>query len=81
MKAEGVDVKYSMVIEWSDEDNAFLVTLPEWNGRVINPVGHGDTYAEAAESGQIALEHLISLDLEDGRPLPIANTRKAVVRA
>jgi hypothetical protein len=34
---------YSTVVQWSDEDDAFLVSLPEWEGRVLNPVMHGDT--------------------------------------
>ena len=25
--------RYSMLIQWSDEDEAHLVTLPEWEGR------------------------------------------------
>ena len=62
--------RYSMLIQWLDEDQAFLVTLPEWEGRVYNPVGHGDTYAEAVEAGQIALEQLVSIAIEDGRALP-----------
>ncbi len=26
---------YSMLIEWSDEDQAYLVTLPEWADHVV----------------------------------------------
>jgi hypothetical protein len=29
--------RYSMVIQWSDEDRASLVSLPEWEGRDSNP--------------------------------------------
>ena len=48
---------YSMLIQWSDEDQAFLVRLPDWEreGRVLGPVTHGDTYIEAVEHGQEAL--------------------------
>ncbi len=38
---------YSMLIEWSEEDQAYLVTLPEWADRVVMPATHGSTYAEA----------------------------------
>jgi hypothetical protein len=31
---------YSMLIEWSNEDQAYLVTLPEWAERVIMPAPH-----------------------------------------
>ena len=28
---------YSMLIEWSEEDQAYLVTLPEWADQVLMP--------------------------------------------
>ena len=49
---------YSICIEWSDEDQAFLVTLPEWADHVIMPATHGDTYDEALRNGQAVLELL-----------------------
>jgi predicted RNase H-like HicB family nuclease len=61
---------WSMLIQWSDEDEAFLVTLPEWDGRVINPVTHGGTYEEAVKRGREVLELLVELSREQGRPLP-----------
>lgn len=33
---------YSLLIQWSNEDQAFLVTLPEWADRVLGPVTHGE---------------------------------------
>jgi predicted RNase H-like HicB family nuclease len=61
---------YSMLIEWSDEDQAFLVTLPEWAGRVNTPTTHGDTYEQAVRNGNEVLELLIEATLADGDPLP-----------
>jgi predicted RNase H-like HicB family nuclease len=63
---------YSMLIEWSDEDQAFLVTLPEWADRVNfgGPVTHGATYEEAVKNGQEALEDLIAIAQERGQPVP-----------
>jgi antitoxin HicB len=61
---------YSMRIEWSEEDQAFLVTLPEWAEQVIQPVTHGETYEEAVKNGHEALEMLIEDAQEDGEPLP-----------
>ena len=58
--------KYSMVIEWSDADEAFVVTLPEFPS---NPT-HGATYEEAAHNGQEVLEMLIEVYQADGKPLP-----------
>lgn len=62
---------YSMVIRWSNEDQAYLVMLPEWQGRLIGPaVTHGDTYEEAAKNGREVLEMLIEDAQESGLPLP-----------
>lgn len=58
------------MIEWSDEDQAYLVTLPEWAGEVMMPATHGDTYAEAAANGQQILDLLVTSAREEGRPLP-----------
>ena len=66
--------QYSMIIQWSDEDTAYLVTLPEWEGRVFNPVTHGDTYEEAVRSGETVLTMLIESAQEQGQPLPAPNT-------
>ena len=63
-------LRYSMLIQWSGEDRAFLVTLPEWEGRVFNPVTHGDTYEEAVRSGLIALEDLVAVAQEQRQSLP-----------
>ena len=62
--------RYSMLTQWSDEDQAYLVTLPEWKGRVFGPVTHGDTYEEAAHNGREVLEMLIESAREHGEPLP-----------
>jgi len=43
---------YSMLIEWSEEDQAYLVTLPEWADRVIMLATQGGTYDEAVQHGQ-----------------------------
>lgn len=58
---------YSMVIRWSDEDQAFIVTLPEF-GPFANT--HGETYEETARMGQEVLELLIEAYQAEGRPLP-----------
>ena len=61
---------YSMLIEWSEEDQAYLVTLPEWADRVIMPATHGSTYGEAVQHGQEVLEMLVKSAIRDGEPLP-----------
>lgn len=61
---------YTMIIRWSEEDGAFLVSLPEWHDRVVNPVTHGESYEQAAVNGQEVLELLIESALDLGESLP-----------
>jgi antitoxin HicB len=58
--------RYSILIEWSEEDQVFIVTLPEFPCNRT----HGATYEEAAKNGQEVLELLIETWEKDGRPLP-----------
>ena len=58
--------RYRMLIEWSDEDQVFVVTLPEFP---FNRT-HGASYEEAAKNGQEVLDLLIELCESEGRPLP-----------
>lgn len=64
------NLHYSMLIEWSEADEAYLVTLPEWADRVIMPATHGHTYSEAVQNGQEVLELLVDSATQDGEPLP-----------
>ena len=61
---------YSMLIEWSADDQAYLVTLPEWADHVMMPVTHGSTNSEAVQRGQEVLELLVSSARESGESLP-----------
>jgi antitoxin HicB len=61
---------YSMLIAWSEVDQAYVVSLPEWADRAYMPVTHGRTYQEAASRGQDALESLVEQTLQDGKELP-----------
>lgn len=63
-------LRYTMLIEWSEEDQAYLVTLPEWKDRVIMPATHGNTYSDAMEQGQKVLEMLVKNAQEEGENLP-----------
>ena len=65
--------RYSVVIQWSEDDQAYLATLPEWEGRVYNPVTHGDTYEEAFKNALEVLRLLIEVARELGQPLPEPN--------
>jgi predicted RNase H-like HicB family nuclease len=61
---------YSLVIQWSDEDDAFIVTLPEFGGCQT----HGATYEDAVRSGHELLEALMGAYQAEGRPLPTPAT-------
>jgi predicted RNase H-like HicB family nuclease len=61
---------YSIITEWSDEDQAYLVTLPEWTDDILMPATHGDTLPEAIKNAQEVLDMLIKTAKRDGQPLP-----------
>jgi len=57
---------YSMHIQWSEEDQAYIVTVPELPGCQT----HGHTYEEAVQQGQDAIESWIMVAKQDGDPIP-----------
>jgi len=48
-------LRYSMTIQWSEEDHVYIVTVPELPGCKT----HGKTYVEAVKQGQDAIESWI----------------------
>jgi antitoxin HicB len=58
--------RYSMSIQWSDEDHRYIVSLPEW-GDLVH--AHGAMYEEAVKNGQELLDDLIAVRQELGEPL------------
>ena len=63
-------MKYSITIQWSEEDQCYVVSLPEW-GEYCHT--HGDTYEEALKNAQEVLELLIESALNNNEPLPKPN--------
>jgi predicted RNase H-like HicB family nuclease len=61
-----MELHYSMDIRWSEEDKAFVVSLPEFPDCQT----HGATYEEAARMGREALESVIEAYQSEGRSLP-----------
>ncbi len=57
---------YSMVIQWSEENQAYLVDVPELPGCHT----HGDTHEEAVRNGLEAIEVWIEAYEALGRPVP-----------
>ena len=56
-----------MVIEWSDENQVFVVSLPEW-GDLFHT--HGETYEEAVQRGRELIEGLVAFRRESDERLP-----------
>ncbi len=58
-------IKYSVVIQWSEEDQCYVVSFPEWGPGAHT---HGKTYVEAAQNAEEVLELL--MDGEESLPEP-----------
>jgi predicted RNase H-like HicB family nuclease len=59
--------RYSLVIEWSDADQVFVVSLPEWGDLVHT---HGVTYEEALQRGKELIDGLVASRQQRGETLP-----------
>ncbi|HUY77821.1 MAG TPA: type II toxin-antitoxin system HicB family antitoxin [Ktedonobacterales bacterium] len=59
--------QYSIVIRWSDEDQLYVASLPEW-GDLIHT--HGATYEEAVQNGASLIEELVVSRQQRGLALP-----------
>ncbi|NEO86624.1 MAG: type II toxin-antitoxin system HicB family antitoxin [Spirulina sp. SIO3F2] len=50
---------YTITIQWSDEDGCFVVVLPDFADRVMQPVTHGETYEMALQNAQDVMSLLV----------------------
>jgi len=66
-------MKYTVIVQWSEEDNCFVVLLPEFDD-VMQPVTHGETYEEAIQNAQEVIELLVETYQEEGKLLPTLKT-------
>ena len=58
--------RYSMVLRWSDEDQVYVVSVPELPGCMTD----GRTREEAVRQGQDAIETWLDGEREEDIPLP-----------
>jgi predicted RNase H-like HicB family nuclease len=58
---------YSMLIQWSDEDQLYIASMPEFGPYCKT---HGSTYEEAAKNGHEVLELLLEDYQAMGHALP-----------
>ncbi len=61
-----MSIKYELIIYWSEEDQSFIVEVPELSGCMAD----GQTYKEAVENAQVIIEQWIETAKELGRPIP-----------
>ncbi len=59
-------IRYEMIIYWSDEDQAFIVEVPELPGCMAD----GQSYEEAVRNAERVIEEWIETAREEGRPIP-----------
>lgn len=58
--------KYSMFMAWSEEDKAYIVSVPELPGCMAD----GKTPEEAVKNAEIIIQEWIETALEDGETIP-----------
>lgn len=66
--------QYSMLIEWSQEDQLFLVTIPEFSAQVMMPCTHGKTRTEAIRNAEEVIEMYLEVWQAEGQVIPKPKT-------
>ncbi len=61
-----MSIKYELIIYWSDEDESFVVEVPELPGCMAD----GQNYEQAVTNAQRVIEEWIETARELGRPIP-----------
>ncbi|EAZ93040.1 type II toxin-antitoxin system HicB family antitoxin [Crocosphaera chwakensis] len=64
--------KYTMIIQWSEEDNCYVVGFSDFPGQQWRT--HGNSYTEAVSNGVEVLELLIEDYQIAGETLPVPKT-------
>ena len=60
------NIKYELIIYWSNEDESYIVEVPELPGCKAD----GDSYEKALEQVQIIIKEWIETAKQEGRPVP-----------
>lgn len=64
-------MKYTLIISWSEDDQAFIVEVPDLPGCISD----GATYEEAVRNAQEAMAAWIEVARELGREIPQPTSR------
>ncbi|MBF2025340.1 MAG: type II toxin-antitoxin system HicB family antitoxin [Oscillatoriales cyanobacterium C42_A2020_001] len=71
-----MNYRYSLTIQWSEEDQLYLVTIPEFSAIAMQPSTYGKTYEEAIANAQEAIAGYLDYCQEEGivppAPVPAA---------
>ena len=59
-------VRHELIVYWSEEDEAFIVEVPELPGCMAD----GATYQEALANAEVVIQEWIETARELGRPIP-----------
>ena len=62
-----MDIKYEIIIYWSEEDNSFIAEIPELSGCMAD----GVTYQEALNNAEIIANEWLDTARELGRTIPM----------
>lgn len=59
-------IRYEVIIYWSDEDEAFIVEVPELPGCMAD----GATYQKALANAEVVVQEWLETAQKLGRPIP-----------
>jgi predicted RNase H-like HicB family nuclease len=66
-----MSIKYELILYWSEEDQAFVVEVPELPGCMAD----GASYEQAVTNAQQVIEEWIETARKLGRPIPAPRGR------
>jgi predicted RNase H-like HicB family nuclease len=66
-------IRYEMIVYWSEEDNAYIVEVPELPGCMAD----GQTYQEAITNAEVVIQEWLQTAQELGRSIPVPRGRLA----
>ena len=66
-------IRYEMIVYWSEEDNAYVVEVPELPGCMAD----GQTYQEAITNAEAVIQEWLQTAQELGRSIPVPRGRLA----
>jgi antitoxin HicB len=71
--------RHSLIVQWSDEDQLYLVTIPEFSDIAIQPCTYGKTYKEAITNAQEAIACYLESCQKEGLvpPQPVSAAARA----